>query len=200
LKKLLTNRSVAVVAVVQNNRLDLGFDYSINSPGLCLAGRVLAYLTDAPSVREIEGKLLVGLGYSRNGDYAKKSWEMSSIFQRVIAAYMTEHSLLPGVAVFEAYSISKMRGGQNRLLQIAEVTGTMKAVVSAVGFTIKHAQPNTIKSVAGFGHASKEEMADFFAAQNGWYPHEVLGCEKGDSPASDVVDAFFAWKSKDRAK
>jgi Holliday junction resolvasome RuvABC endonuclease subunit len=101
--------------------------------------------------------------------------------------------VLSKFAVFEAYAF----GAKGRLAQIGENTGVMKAILRSKGYGIETISPTSVKlSAFGHGKADKIQMADAWFDRFGFHVHDQLCCDKGGSPASDVIDAFFvmdAW-------
>ncbi|QIG69701.1 putative crossover junction endodeoxyribonuclease protein [Rhizobium phage RHph_I46] len=187
----------------------IGVDYSMSSPSVCVSrdGKIQFFYVNANEKLchsfEHGNVSVIGIHYnSANINNQKKVKlrerhtdterfiTLSLIFDKFIGETETEET-----AVFEAYAF----GAKGRLAQIGENTGTLKAVLKSKGYKIETISPTTVKKYAfGSGKAEKTDMADMWFAEFGFHVHEYLACDKGASPASDVIDSYYvleAWKN-----
>lgn len=171
----------------------LAFDYSMNCPAMTIEyedGIDIYYVNGNAKVCvdfEYGDFRIHGIHYSpkeMKHDEHQRYTTLTSLFLPFIPDVTND------VAVFEAYAF----GANGRLTAIAENTGIMKAALRAKGYKIVTIAPNTVKKHAtGSGRADKIEMGNAFFERFGWHPHEQIGVNLGDGPASDVIDAFYVF-------
>ncbi|QGZ13900.1 RuvC-like Holliday junction resolvase [Rhizobium phage RL38J1] len=186
----------------------IGVDYSMSCPSVCIEkdGELqFFYIIGSEKLcHEFKvGRVSVkGLHYNPaniNNEKKVKLRESHSDTERYMTLALLFEQYIPETttdrAVFEAYAF----GAKGRLAQMGENTGVLKAVLRAKGYKIETISPTTVKKYAfGSGKAEKEDMADVWFAEFGFHVHEYLACDKGKSPAADVIDSYYvleAWKN-----
>jgi Holliday junction resolvasome RuvABC endonuclease subunit len=187
----------------------IGVDYSMSSPSVCVSrnGKLQFFYVNANAKLchsfEVGNVSVTGVHYNSgniNNEKKVKLREKHSDTERYITLALIFDKLIEPtetneMSVFEAYAF----GAKGRLAQIGENTGTLKAVLRSKGYRIETISPTTVKKYAfGSGKAEKQDMADVWFAEFGFHVHDYLACEKGASPASDVIDSYYvleAWKN-----
>lgn len=171
----------------------IGIDYSMTSPSICLADNAYVYVTNVKN-RQITINEESFVVKAKHFDYQKsKTNEFDNQIHRFnqLSVKITEDwidKIEPGIAVFENYAMS----AKGNMTGIAENTGILKSKLSNYGWHIETVAIPTVKKFAtGSGRASKEEMADAWFKIFGFHAHDKIGCLKGCSPASDIVDSYF---------
>lgn len=169
----------------------IAFDYSMSAPCMCMDeyGKLEFYyiIGNKKLVTTFEhgGMKVEGILYDPRKESHTETQRfvtLASIFAEII------QDIEPTTAVFEAYAFA----AKGRLAHIGENTGTMKAVLACMGWSIDDITPNQVKKIAtGHGNADKEMMADAWNERFGFHVHDAIGCKKGSSPASDVIDSFY---------
>ncbi|QIG68068.1 putative crossover junction endodeoxyribonuclease protein [Rhizobium phage RHph_Y68] len=186
----------------------IGVDYSMSSPSVCVSkdGKLQFFYVNGDARLchsfEVGNVSVTGIHYNSsniNNQKKVKLRERHTDTERFITLSLIFDKFIDvsdgEIAVFEAYAF----GAKGRLAQIGENTGTLKAVLRSKGYQIETISPTTVKKYAfGSGRAEKEDMADVWFAEFGFHVHDYLACEKGKSPASDVIDSYYvleAWKN-----
>ena len=178
----------------------LGFDYSMTCPSMCWedsGGIKIVYITGNKNFEaetSVEGK--DGKNVTIHGVLYNPKDHKHSATQRFMSLALIFNDYIKdlggGHAAFEGYAF----GARGRLAQIGENTGTIKSLVVASNFVVHELTPQTIKLCgAKHGHADKNNMADAWFEEFGFHVHDVLGCEKGKSPSSDVIDSYYVRKT-----
>jgi len=165
----------------------LGIYYSTSSPAVCINGKDFFFINREPKYEGIykEGDITIkGIWYGPK----KSGHNQLQMFGHLTHILIQEiKHLTPGIAYIEGYSL----GSKGNLTLIAENTGVMKVALAMLGWEIRIVSPMTAKKeFAGTGAAKKEQMADAWFKKLGFYVHDRVGCDKGASPASDVVDSL----------
>lgn len=101
----------------------------------------------------------------------------------------------------EGYAINMGSKNTNRLLQIAELTGSMKEFISRCGGKMRIHDPMTVKLFACHGKATKREMRAAAVDDGFEVPDSLFAVKKIkgkgddlDGPGTDVVDAYWLGK------
>uniref|UniRef100_A0AAU8HZB8 RuvC-like Holliday junction resolvase n=1 Tax=Rhizobium phage IG49 TaxID=3129228 RepID=A0AAU8HZB8_9CAUD len=179
----------------------IGFDYSMSSPAMCVTHKgtfEIHFVTAKKKFKDFFAEQSGFRVYGHYYDHKKEGHEDIQRFGTIAGKFLEilRHHHFDtdpvGLAYFEAYAF----GAKGMLANIGECTGIMKHELVKMGFRIETISPTSVKKYAsGAGNAKKEDMAEAFKNQNGFYIHDLLGCKIGDSPASDVVDAYYVYLS-----
>lgn len=167
-----------------------GLDYSISSPAACvITGSDVRFYFFSKTPMEV-GMACANGHYMFKSMKAAKSYENQQIRYAEKAEWISSAVPENSITGIEDYAF----GAKGRTFNIGECTELLKWFLwDRKKLIPEQFSPSEIKKFAtGKGNANKDLMADAFFAKNGFWVHELLGCEnRSDSPASDCVDAYF---------
>ena len=165
----------------------IGIDYSMSSPSICINSNDVFFITRN---QVFEGDYTHGdfkfkgiwYGPIKSGhNKMQRFGHLTSIVLRELC------DMKPGVAFLEGYSL----GSKGNLTAIAENTGVLKVALAMKGWELRIVSPMTLKKeFGGKGNMKKPALADAWHDKFGFHVHDLVGCDKGDSPASDIIDSY----------
>lgn len=173
-----------------SNRIVAGIDYSMSSPAICI------HRGDAWSLRNCTFYFLTSKKKHviKNGtffgDQHKPFFSQEERFDNISEWAV---SCIPrGSSIFiEGYSYAST----GVVFDIAENTGLLKHKLWEIAQPVTVFSPPSIKKFAtGKGNANKEAMYAAFSQETNQRFDAILDCKIGNSPLSDVVDAYYVAK------
>jgi hypothetical protein len=118
------------------------------------------------------------------------------LFHDVVIVEEPDPSWVCGYYSIEGYAIHQGVSSTNRLLQIAELTGSLKELIYHGGGRMRIHDPMSVKMFALHGRATKRDMREA-AKQDGFELPDALFKETKkdlDGPGTDVIDAYWLGK------
>jgi Holliday junction resolvasome RuvABC endonuclease subunit len=172
-----------------------GIDLSINSPGKCIMDlddntldirsiKFYGFNTIKKRCLKQDNVEIDHVG----SDYVKKNmFERQDLAYKILMKDMEEVKF----AAMEGYSYSSAKS--NSLFQIGEFSGGFKKIIYDMHKGLVIYAPSVVKLFStGMGNAQKNNMKQAFVSQYPqYYPPCIEGLPQFDSPASDIVDAFW---------
>jgi Holliday junction resolvasome RuvABC endonuclease subunit len=173
---------------MDNKKIVVGLDWSINSPGLCIS----------------RGEKDDFSSYSIHFNTPKKTLAKqfgSNIFGTLQSSYDNDmerfdnlsvwaSSLIPDQSLVAIEGYAMMANG--RVFHIGENTGIIKHQLFKRGISTIPVPPTELKkAVTGNGNATKEMMIDKFIKTTGVDIYKLFNTTNAGSPVADVVDAYW---------
>lgn len=179
----------------------VGIDYSMNSGAICINLNEKFIFFNVQSLnkkyeikQQINDKILIISKFVPKKDFknAEERFDtISDLFLEVLEKIHSEYEI--DSIYIEDYAFA----ARGQVFHIAENTGVLKhKIYKRLNKNLFYVSPATVKKTAtGKGNSKKDILADSFYSEHGIYLHEIFGCKKTDSPASDMVDAYYVQKS-----
>lgn len=190
----------------------IGCDISLNHGGFCwfdVDGQVVEwkFFHDVKKYISAEPTHGVFTGMKKRPDETSHAYDVRRLVNylgmfnsHVLCTHVPNRS---GELYFsiEGYAIGQGSKNTNRLLQIAELTGTLKNQIYTYGGLMRIHDPKTVKMYACHGSATKTVMREA-ASQDGFeLPDSLFKVKKVkgkpddlDGPGTDVIDAYWLGK------
>jgi Holliday junction resolvasome RuvABC endonuclease subunit len=170
----------------------IGIDYSMSSPAIAVhTGDVWSFdscqFYFLTSVKKFEIKT------PRVESMLYKNWQSNEErFDYISSWSLNIIKKHPDASVFiEDYAFA----AKGVVFHIGECAGTLKHKLWLNKFQYKTFSPPSVKKFAsGKGNANKIAMHDAFINETAFNITATLDCKVGDSPASDVIDAYYVAK------
>jgi hypothetical protein len=180
----------------ENTRTIIGIDYSMNSPGVCIAGGLHAgyphtlfgfvnSYTGNP--RYVEGAFEFNI--RGNIEVYKHQIDRFDKLAKLVMFAISGCECIDPIVYIEGYSM----GSKGQVFHIAENTAILKHYFHRTGIEVIEVAPTTLKKFAtGKGNATKDLMYETFVRDTGIdLRTKLTPTRKLGSPVSDLVDAYW---------
>lgn len=174
----------------KNKRTVVGIDYSMSSPAICV------HVGDEWSIDNCKfyfltqkKKCVIQLQHF-HGDYQFDFSTQQERFEK-ISSWAVDKIPDHAEVFIEGYAYAS----KGVVFHIGENTGLLKHKLWSTGAAFVEVSPPAIKKFAtGKGTANKLAMYESFVADTQMDISSIIHCNEGDSPMSDVIDAYYVAK------
>jgi len=175
-----------------------GIDYSLSSPGICVADADTKFNFESCRFLAIPGnKKLTEPVYGNVRIIQNKGITPVSVDRFIHLAKTTVQFLLDnavGRVIIEDYAFA----ARGRVFNIGENCGILKCKLTEAGISYDVISPPVVKKFAtDKGNANKDVMHEFFVKETGVDFFKLFGLKetkKLPSPVDDLVDAYYMCK------
>lgn len=172
--------------------ITIGIDYSMSSPAIAIhSGDVWSfdsckfYFLTSVKKFEIKTERIESTLYKTWQSNEERFDHISSWALKIIQPYKHAHIFIEDYA-FAAKGV---------VFHIGECAGTLKHKLWLNGHKYTTFSPPSIKKFAsGKGNSNKIAMHNAFIQETAFSIDAHLACKVGDSPASDIIDAYYVAK------
>lgn len=180
------------------NKVYIGIDYSMSSPGLAIWDSSNPFNFNNVTTFALSGKKMVGAHpHNINVEKMPDKKEWSTNEQRYDQISKWAMTIVDTYKVTDAYLESYAFGAKGLVFHIGENTGVLKHKLWNKDIPITVFAPGTIKKIAtGKGNANKEKLNEAFVKETGIDIKAIFKqSAKQWNPSSDIIDAYYILKT-----